>query len=535
MSSHRNPFRKLPHRPSDYGPASAEPTAGGSSFAKPTEDRPAAGDPASAPTPVDQFRGRASRRPIHPREKLLLWLVCTQVVFLPWAFGTMRVWAQVTNAVISTLIFIVALLPRDYTADQTGGERVRVYPWARLVRFPIFWIGAAFLLYGLIGTLNPAWVYTTHGRMWWMTAVKHLTWLPSGVRAPFELWGPWRDLLINTSVWLSVCAVWIGFTRRRSFQALFTTLVANGFVMAVVGMVDELRGNGKVLWLFKNTTGYFVVTIPYKNHAAAYFNLILALAVGLGFWHYARSLRRLDKSSPAGLFLFAAAALGLIVLFSFSRAGTLLMIGFVVLAAVLFIVHQVRLPAAQRSNLTLFMIVLLFGAFVVLGAKSMDIQQVTEKMERLLTTDREVSVEHRALAARATWEMGRANWVGGFGAGSFRFMFPAYQQHYPTIYRQAGTWMHWEHAHNDYAEFFAEYGAIGILIALLALGYALVQYIRSYAWQNQLGLFVGIGLVITLLHSWVDFQFHNPAIQTTWAVLLFGVIRWAQLEELRKG
>ena len=41
-----------------------------------------------------------------------------------------------------------------------------------------------------------------------------------------------------------------------------------------------------------------------------------------------------------------------------------------------------------------------------------------------------------------------------------------------------------------------------------------------------------MGLVVTLVHLTVDFNFFNPAILTTWCVFLFAIVRWVELEEV---
>jgi hypothetical protein len=43
-------------------------------------------------------------------------------------------------------------------------------------------------------------------------------------------------------------------------------------------------------------------------------------------------------------------------------------------------------------------------------------------------------------------------------------------------------------------------------------------------------MFVLLALVITALHAWVDFQFHNPAILILWCASAALVGRWAELE-----
>lgn len=484
--------------------------------------------------PLRHFRARTVRQEIHPRELTLVWLVCGHLVLLPWAFGGMPFWSQCASLALSAVSLAWALRPRDYPdATATGRAPFRLYPLPKLARFPVFWLGLALLTLIAIQALNPAWVYTTDGKDWWLRGVRAMPWLPTGIEVPVKEGGPWRTLIIYASAWLLVCAVWVGFTRRHTFQILFTTLVANGFALAGAGMLQRLKGNGRILGLFEAPTSYFVATIPYKNHAAAYFNILLGLAAGLSFWHFGRSLRRLEKSSPAGVFAFMAVAIAIMVLFSFSRAGTILMLAQTVIVLVIYLVRAARTPPDQQSHLTTVLVVVLLGSFVWLGSYSMKIGRVTVSLDRLLTSDRMVSITNRGIAHQATWEMARDRLAFGWGAGSFGYYFPVYQQQHPEIYHYPdGRRAFWEHAHNDYLEWLAEIGIVGLGLLALAAAYLIWITFKRYAWENPLVVFALLGLATTLAHAWVDFPFRNPAVLTTWCVLLPALGRWAELEEL---
>jgi O-antigen ligase len=484
--------------------------------------------------PLQHFRAKTVRQKIHRQELKLVWIVGAQLVFLPWAFGGMPMWSQLVSFGLSILAIAMAIQPRNYDETTAPGQApFRLYTLPKLIRFHAFWLGLAFLGYVALQALNPAWIYATDGQSWWMQAKESVKWLPSGVDVPFDRGGPWRMLIIYTTVWLDVCAVWIGFTRRRSFQFLFTALVTNGFVLAGVGMLQRLKGNGKILGLFDSPASYFVATIIYKNHAAAYFNILLGLAAGMSYWYYTRSLRRLEKSSPAGIFAFFATGIAVIVLFSFSRAGTILLVLLTALILAILLIQQLRFPADQRRYLTSALFVIFLGSFAWLASYSLRLDSVTERMGLLFKGDREASIENREIAQLATWEMAHDNLAFGWGSGSFRFYFPVYQQHHLEIYRRPdGRRMYWEHAHNDYLEWLAEFGVIGFGMLVLGAASAGWLSIKLAAWENPLVLFGLLGLGTTLAHAWVDFPFQNPAILTTWCVLLPALGRWAELEEL---
>ena len=77
----------------------------------------------------------------------------------------------------------------------------------------------------------------------------------------------------------------------------------------------------------------------------------------------------------------------------------------------------------------------------------------------------------------ATLDMAYDRIIFGWGAGSFRYIFPVYQSNYKEIwYSKKHSKRGWEgrkiynYAHNDWVQFLAEYGIVGCaLIAALFL------------------------------------------------------------------
>ena len=487
-------------------------------------------------TPPDEshaLRLKFHRQDFHSLEISLIIAVSTELAFLPWALGGMRVWSHWIALGLSVAAFVLSLWPRDYDDRSEGQTPFRLCTWPKLLRFPIFWLGLAFLGYVTLQALNPAWVYESDGKVFWMRQIPATTWLPVGMRAGFNLWNPWRMLVIYSAAWLTVCALWIGFTRRRAWQILFNAIVVNGFILAVVVALQELKGNGKLLWYFDPPTSYFVATIPYKNHAATYFNLVLALTVALGVWHFIRGLRRFDRSSPAVLFGFIAAIILMAVVFSYSRAGALLAGVFVLVTLGAVIVYQMRFATDKRMHLVSLALLVLFGVFAAVGSQAIGFHRVIARFDRLFKQDRVISIERRQVVRQATFEMARDRLLFGWGAGCFRFGFPIYQHRHELLIYSSSTKQNrvfWEHAHNDYVQALAEFGVAGCSVLLALAGSAAWLLARARFWKNPLSLLIAIGLSLVLVHAWIDFPFQNPAIITTWAVLLVGLIRWAELD-----
>mgnify|MGYP003353630805 FL=1 len=112
--------------------------------------------------------------------------------------------------------------------------------------------------------------------------------------------------LVFGSAWLTACAVWTGFTRRRTLQILVGALAANGVLLAVLGVTQRMTHTNLIYWNFDFPGAMTFASFVYKNHGAEYLLLALAAACGLAAWFYFRGLRRMEKSNPSGVLAFAA-------------------------------------------------------------------------------------------------------------------------------------------------------------------------------------------------------------------------------------
>ncbi len=492
----------------------------------------------TSPAPAASFPSRKKPARLHPLEITLVGLSGAHLCFLPWALGTMHVWSQVLSFLLAGTCFAIALVPRTHIGEYSrDGRSYRYLPVRRLLKFPGFWLGLILLAYVFVQAVNPAWRYMREGDAWWMERIDHVAWLPASADAPFAISNPWRALLVWSSAWMTACALWIGLTRRAMLRGLLSLLVLNATLLAIVGILQHVAGNGKILWFIEPSTHYAVATFLYKNHAGAYFNLLLATALAVAAWHQRHSERHFERASPAPVFVVCAVLLALIVALSFSRASTLLMLLFGAVSIVMGVLHLLR--SARRPNLPLVAaIAVCLAGLVWLSARQLQLARAADKFQQLFQSDRVASIESRQIAAQATWEMAQAQPVTGWGAGCFRFLFPLFQQNHPAIYQPAwdpGRMFYYEHAHNDYLQFLAELGIVGSLPLILLLGAGVFAWCRRRAWKNSPALLLSLGLALLLAHCWIDFHLQNPAILLTASALAVVLVRWIDLESKRRN
>lgn len=469
------------------------------------------------------------KTPLPALEAALVVVTALHLSFLPWALGAMHVWSQLASLGLALVGFVLAVIPRT-GAGNFATTSATPAPVSRLGRFPVFWAGLALLGYVGAQGFNPSWRYVSNAGSWWLEPVTHLSWLPSGVDAPFEQSNPWRALVIYGSLWLLVCSVWTGFIRRRSYRMLFTLLTGNAFLLVLLGGLQQLSAAKKIFWVYLPSNPAFSASFIYPNHAGAYFNLMVALSTGLTLWHWRRVLHGLEGPGPLQVFALFAACLGLMVLFTYSRMSILLLLGFVALLGCILTVRSFqRNGAAPDRTAWLHLTVVLAGllGFCLVSIQSEKVWTRFSHLQDDLATEREA----RSQVRQASVEMLRDRWFYGWGAGCFRYGFPLYAQKYPYIYNPAGgTHRLWEHAHDDLLEIPIEVGVAGLLPIAGLFGYAVWQLGRHRFWRNAVSLCLVAGCSFMLVHAWVDFVFQNPAVFFTWAVLFIGALRWAELD-----
>ena len=488
---------------------------------------------------LDQFRRGPKRLKLHPLEKLLLWIVALHLCFLPWALGTMHVWSQGISFGLSLVAFILSLLPRNYRGEYVDGPPFRFHPSSKLFHFPVFWLGLAALVYILVQALNPSWVYRTNGLSWWLDPIHSVNWLPSGMDTPFGLSSPWRSLILAATALMTVCTIWIGFARRRALHALLVVLVLNGVAFAIVGIAQKLTQTKEILWFIAGKPDYFFATIIYKNHAAAYLNLILASAIGLALWQRHQAGQRLERADPSSVFLLAALTLFVADIFTTSRLGMMLGAAALLLGLGAYGVTLLKQRHTAGSPAPLLVTLGLLIVFLGLGLSQVDWSRLSERFKSLIA-DRHssVSVINRVQARDATWDMFREHPIKGWGAGSYRFGFPHYQQKYPRISEEQ-VWngqklvshrLFFEYAHNDYVQCLAEFGLLGsALIGGIAI-YWIVRMARLRFWTHPIGCTAVIATGVTAVHCWADFQLHNPANLMTLGAILAIASNWVSFE-----
>ncbi|MBV1776613.1 O-antigen ligase family protein [Burkholderiaceae bacterium DAT-1] len=332
------------------------------------------------------------------------------------------------------------------------------------------------------------------------------------------------------------CATFAVLSIRDStrLKILAYTLLGSGLFQAMVGLI---LFSTHAHYLFLTTAvnhDYLLGTFVYKNNAAGYFELCLAVGIGLMMGQLESSSNATRKRAVVKALQFVLSKkmqmrLMLVILvialvLTRSRMGNA---GFF---AAMIVAGGIWMFAAKRSARTMaILLVSLVVVDVVIIGKWVGLDKVAERLDETRMTleeaneDRKIkapseqSMEERLLPARSTAAALSDYPVTGSGGGTFFTVFPRYSP--------AGLSGYWDHAHNDYLELLGEYGVVGIsmfaVLAISSAGMAIRVMRRRYrSVVRGVGLGVLMAILAYIFHSLVDFNLQIPATAMTATVLV---------------
>jgi O-antigen ligase/tetratricopeptide (TPR) repeat protein len=292
-----------------------------------------------------------------------------------------------------------------------------------------------------------------------------------------------------------------------SLRRLCVVAAINGSLLALFALVQFFSSPPDVIYWTFPTLGKVFGPFICRNHFPFYVNLCIGLSLGLLFsTATGRRTGWLDGIQellrrPSALWVGAALALMLSsVALSLSRGGILSLLGAGLLCLALLVMRKGTLSGLGVLAATLLLAV---GLLTWFGVGAVEARLATLWQGDGLKDER-LPVWSRVLPTAGQFP------VWGSGYGTFAYVEPLSRQtgDRPDVLN--------DHPHNEYLEMLIEGGAIGALLALLAIGLVLRRGVRAVRWgiPAHAGLALGgvFAFAAAALHSVADFGLHLPAI-----------------------
>jgi hypothetical protein len=332
--------------------------------------------------------------------------------------------------------------------------------------------------------------------------------------------------MTDVSAMLMMLLMTTHYGRYRISRVIIAVAVTmSGLLTALAGLWLRGADDLGVLWNVPHVPSSVFGLFWYHGNAAAYLNLTWPV----GLWLFITLIHGHERSVARQLsFVLAAVAVlvqVLAVLVNVSKMGhAVLVIEWILLTASFLLVKR------QHDGIGVIMcrwVMIAVLGLVVMGTGAW-MTGANDGWKRwvVLSGHRFDDPARRHVAAMAI-EIGcDAKWTGS-GPGTFEWISPHYAASDPVL--MAGRW---RHAHNDFAQFFAEWGIIGCVIVFGTLLCPLISLLRSMvsvlsgsdhaktSMQRSLGLFFFvIAMTCLLMHSLIDFPMQIMASQFQFVVL----------------
>lgn len=336
------------------------------------------------------------------------------------------------------------------------------------------------------------------------------------------------EAMMSLSLAMMVLLMVLDFGAQRSGRMVLAVAVTlSGFFAAVAGLCLNTRADLAALWQTHLLTDSVFGLIWYHGNAAAFLNLSWPAGVWLCVVLLQRQSRSLLVQMMLALLVVTVMIQIIAVFVNVSKMGHLI---FVVEAILLtgggLLIWRPRfaeLPLGGRRTLLLVVvgIALMTAAGAITGAGTAMARWNTFAVRRFDDPAR----RHAAMMA---FQIGLDHPWLGTGPGTFEWVAAHYSDSDPLL--SGGRW---RHAHNDYAQFFAEWGCAGavffatfLLLPGRRLWMALCKAV-SRRGHHLMSLPRRTGLVClvtslasVLMHAVVDFPLQIDAIRHLFAASL---------------
>jgi O-antigen ligase len=454
-------------------------------------------------------------------EKVLFWLFLVLLLWIPIPLGSNRVWAwSILEVVVYSLVIAWLVL---WVLGKVRIAESLPKAWPALAILTIWLLYVAFS----IVPLPISWVESLSPEA---ARMQHLTDALGVKRTSMTLSvDPAASLAFLLKTLAYVAAFFLALALVNSRERVLTlarVMVYGALAMSVYAVLMHLAEVkdeyfGAVIPHSQQASGTYVN----RNHFAGYLEMMLA--IGIGLLIAGLSDRRADTwkkfvshviewmLSPKMVLRLTLCVLVIALTTTHSRMGNTAFFSALLVAGVI----GIALSRHATRNTVILLVSLVVIDLAIVGSW-FGVEKLAQRIEQTTVAD----VEEREVPAAHTLPLIKDYAVFGAGPGSFYVTFPRYRPEKVVNF--------FDFAHNDYAQFAAETGLLGLGIigffVVLTLGAALkAQWQRRDPLMRGMSFACIMGVTSILIHSWVDFNLQIPANAMLFMVLL--ALGWISL------
>jgi O-antigen ligase len=449
---------------------------------------------------------------------LTVWHSAIFATATAWLFGGNIYWARTPLACWGTLaigLTIAGFIHRG------RGEK------SAIVR-PLIWLAPGVTLITLIvvSAFNPSFEIRTFYETKVYHPIEPISWLPSSAIPSSSL----REVWLFGGLYLTGFNLVLNVTSVRQLRGLIIALAVNATGIAIMGTVQRLLGLDLFFGLVVSPNPAFFGCFIYHNHWGAYAVLSLSLWLGASVWLAHRDGGRGITHSPAMAALLAAALIVVAVPLSTSRSSTLLIAGFMIIAAIAEGIRLTQKPHREKKSTRLLLAAMASAVLITLTATYFLAAPIIAR--RIATTQSQISqmqasgtIGERSILYSETWALFEKKPWTGWGFETWEMVFRRNTQ---LTHRGDHLPIRYQEAHSDWLQSFSEIGALGTGL-LLAMALIPLWSSRRHVLAARTSLYLLGGPALIAVYAWIEFPLANPAVALTFWITFFTSIRYARI------
>lgn len=319
---------------------------------------------------------------------------------------------------------------------------------------------------------------------------------------------------------------------RRRIRLLAGVLVFSALAHSVYAVLMHLSGAQSEFFEARiahgsQASGFFVN----RNHFAGY--LEMTLAIGIGLLIAGLSDRRSETwkqfarntlewmLSPKMVLRLSLCVLVIALTTTHSRMGNTAFFSSLLIAGVIGIIFSKH---ATRNTVVLLVSLVVIDLLIV--GSWFGVEKLAKRIEATTVAE----VQAREEPAAHTFGIIERHPLFGMGPGTFYVAFEPYRPEAVVDY--------YDYAHNDYAQFAAESGVLGLVLIGAFVIACLMAALRAHAVRRDplmrgMSFACIMGIAAILIHSTADFNLQIPSNAVYFTVLL--ALGWISLAHGRKA